>query len=87
MPANSYPGQSEPVHSVGSWSFVLARPTLDMDVAYRIARALHKAEPLIGQKLAQAKETTLANTIKAAPTPDMIHPGVLRYMIEHGLLR
>ncbi|SRR5579885_1280172 len=87
MPANSYPGQSEPVHSVGSWSFVLARSTLDMDVAYRIARALHKAEPLIGQKLAQAKETTLANTVKAAPNPGYIHPGVMRYLIENGLLR
>ena len=87
MPAGSYPGQDAAVPSVGSWSFVLARLDLDNDVAYRIAKALHESEKLLGQKLAQARETTLANTVKAAPTPDYIHPGVLRYMIENGLLR
>lgn len=87
MPANSYPGQSAPIPSVGSWSFVLARPTLDNDVAYRIARAVHQGEAMLGKKLAQARETTMANTVKAAPTPDYIHPGVLRYLIEIGALR
>jgi len=87
MPAGSYPGQDAAVPSVGSWSFVLARLDLDNDVAYRIAKALHESEKLLGQKLAQARETTLANTVKAAPTPDYIHPGVLRYLIENGLMR
>ena len=31
LPAGSYPGQNEAVNSVGSWSFVLARPTLEND--------------------------------------------------------
>jgi len=57
------------------------------DVAYRIARALHKGEAAIGAKLAQAKESTLANTLAAAPREDLIHPGVLRYMREAGILR
>jgi hypothetical protein len=87
MPAASYAGQKAAVHSVGSWSFVLSRPTLDNDVAYRIAKALHEGERLLGSKLAQARETTLGNTVKAAPTPDMIHPGVLRYLIEINALR
>jgi TRAP transporter TAXI family solute receptor len=87
MPANSYPGQNAPIPSVGSWSFVLARPTLDNDVAYRIARAVHQGEAMLGKKLAQARETTMANTATAAPTPDYIHPGVLRYLIEIGALR
>ena len=30
-------GQKEPVNSVGSWSYILARPTLPDDVAYRLA--------------------------------------------------
>ncbi len=55
MPAGSYPGQNAPVRSVGSWSFVLANPALDNETAYRIARALHKGEALLGSKLAQAK--------------------------------
>ena len=87
LPAGSYPGQDAPVAALGSWAFVLARPSLPDDVAYRIARALHKGESAIGAKLAQARESTLANTLAAAPRQDLIHPGVLRYMREAGILR
>ena len=66
---------------------MLARPTLDDDVAYRLARALHRGESDLGQKLAQARETTAANTAAAAPNPAMIHPGVAKYLREIGALR
>lgn len=82
IPAGSYPNQAEPIASVGSWSFVLARPTLDDEVAYRLARALHRAEGDLGRKLAQARETTAANTAAAAPSAAMIHPGVAKYLRE-----
>ena len=81
----SYPGQREPIHSLGSWSFILARPGLADDVAYRLARALHRAEAALAEKLPQARETTAANTAAAAPDRDLIHPGVLRYLAEIGL--
>ena len=85
MPASSYPGQNETIASVGSWSFILARPTLPDDVAYRIARALHRNEAALAARLPQARETTAANTLAAAPRRDLIHPGVLRYLRETGL--
>jgi TRAP transporter TAXI family solute receptor len=87
VPAGSYPGQSAEIRSVGSWSFILARPTLDDEVAYRLARALHRAEDALGRKLPQARETTAANTFAAAPSPDLIHPGVLRYLREIGIAK
>jgi TRAP transporter TAXI family solute receptor len=87
VPAGSFPGQSEPIVSVGSWSFVLARPTLADDLAYRLARAIHKGEAAIARRLAQGSETTAANTLAAAPSPDLIHPGALRYLKEIGLER
>ena len=87
MPAGSYPGQDGPVDSVGSWPFVLARASLPDDVAYRLARALHQSEAKFGARLEQARESTLANTLAAAPRQDLIHPGVLKYMREIGLLR
>jgi TRAP transporter TAXI family solute receptor len=86
VPAGSYPGQAEAIASVGSWSFVMARPTLPDDVAYRLARTLHRGEAALGRRLAQARETTAANTGAAAPRHDLIHPGVLRYLREIGLL-
>jgi len=87
VPDGSYPGQSFPISSVGSWSFVLARSTLSDDVAYRLARALHRGESALGTRLLQARETTSLNTIAAAPQIDLIHPGVLRYFNEIGLIR
>jgi uncharacterized protein len=85
IPAGSYPGQEAPIESVGSWSFILARPTLDSDVAYALARALHRGEGDFAKRLAQARETTAASTVAAAPRLDLIHPGVLRYLREIGL--
>lgn len=85
--AGTYPGQSEAIASVGSWSFVLARPSLDDDIAYRLARALHRGEAALGQRLAQARETTAANTAEAAPRRELIHPGVLRYLREAGIVK
>jgi TRAP transporter TAXI family solute receptor len=85
MPADSYPGQAVPIDSVGSWPFVLARASLPDDVAYRLARALHRAQSVFPARLEQARETTLANTLAAAPCIDLIHPGVRRYMREIGL--
>lgn len=85
MPAGSYPGQAGPIDSVGSWPFVLARASLPDDVAYRLARALHRAERVFPERLEQARESTLANTLAAAPAPDLIHPGVRQYMREIGL--
>ncbi len=87
MPAGSYPGQELSISSVGSWPFVLARASLPDDVAYRLARALHRGEAALGKRLEQARESTLANTLAAAPRRDLIHPGVLKYMEEIGLMR
>jgi len=83
----SYPGQDAAIASVGSWSFVLARPTLADDLAYRLARALHRGEAALAKRLPQARETTAANTAEAAPRQEPIHPGVLRYLREAGIVR
>jgi TRAP transporter TAXI family solute receptor len=87
VPAGSYPNQNASINSVGSWSFILARENLPDDVAYRLARTLHGAESALCKKLAQACETTAANTVAAAPNQELIHPGVLRYFREIGVAK
>jgi TRAP transporter TAXI family solute receptor len=87
LPARSYPGQDAPIHSVGSWSFVLARPGLPEEQAYLLARALHLAEGPLAARLDQAKESTAANIVAASPRPDLIHPGVQKYLREEKLLK
>jgi TRAP transporter TAXI family solute receptor len=87
LPAKSYPGQDAAIQSVGSWSYVFARPGLPDEQGYLLARALHWAEGPLGARLEQAKETTAANTVAAAPRVDLIHPGALKYFREAGLIR
>ncbi len=87
MPAGSYPGQDAAIESVGSWSFVFARPGLPEEQGYLLAGALHRAEGALAARLPQARETTAANTAAAAPRAELIHPGVLRYLREAGFAR
>ncbi len=42
LPAGAYPGQNAAIDSVGSWSFILARPDLPDDTGYCLAKALHQ---------------------------------------------
>ena len=81
--AGSFPGQDAAIPSVGSWSFVMARPGLDEAVAYRIAKALY-AQEKAGTPPAQLADTTAANTLATAPV-ERLHPGVARYFREAGL--
>src|SRR5262249_31455506 len=67
VPADAYPGIEAPLTSVGSWSFVMTRPTLPDDVAYRLARALHRGEAALAKRLPQAAETAARHKVDAAP--------------------
>jgi TRAP transporter TAXI family solute receptor len=87
LPAGSYPGQDAPLPSVGSWSYVFSRPGLGDEQAYLLARALHRAEAPLASRLDQARETTAANTVSAAPRRELIHPGALKYFREAGLVK
>src|SRR5689334_16683489 len=87
VPANSHPKQDAPIASLGSWSFVLTRDDLPDDVAYHLAKTLHGVEATFCKKLAQACETTASNTVAAAPRPEMIHPGAMKYFREIGMMK
>lgn len=87
VPAGSYRGQDSDLQSVGSWALVLARPTLSEQTAYQLSKALHANEQAFAARLAQARYSTAANTIAAAPRADLIHPGTQRLLRELGLQR
>ncbi|HKQ24291.1 MAG TPA: TAXI family TRAP transporter solute-binding subunit [Burkholderiales bacterium] len=84
--AGTYRGMDRAITTVGSWSLILARPGLPDGLAYRFARALHRAQPALSLRLGQARETTPANTLAATPRPAFLHPGVARYLKELGLI-
>ena len=85
VPAGMYRGQGEPLETVGSWSFVLARPGFPDSVGHRLAAALIKVERLHLESK-QLSETTARNTLAALPRPGALQPGVETYYREIGLL-
>ena len=87
VPAGAYPGQIEPIQAVGSWSYILARPALDDEATYRVAKALHRGHAELVKRVEQGAETLPENTYAAAPGPKYIHDGVRRYLSEIGVPR
>ena len=61
--------------------------TMHSHAAYRLAKALHRGHDALVKRLAQGRETTPQNTLAAAPSPEQIHPGVMRYLREIGVAR
>ena len=85
IPAGSYPGQAEPLKTVGSFSFLLARADLPEELVYRLSKAIHKGQPELAKRLTQGRDTLPENTWNAAGDPNRIHPGARRYLAELGL--
>ena len=82
--AGSFPGQDAAIPSVGSWSFVMARPGLDEAVAYRLAKALHELDKA-GQPAAATRSTPRRRTRWRRAPRERLHPGVARYFREADL--
>jgi TRAP transporter TAXI family solute receptor len=87
IPAGRYPGQSDPLVTVGSWSYVLARADLDDSVGYSLAAALHKAERFSSLFHGQLAQSTVQNTLAALPRPGALQGGVERYYREIGAIK
>ncbi|MHB2209869.1 TAXI family TRAP transporter solute-binding subunit [Methylobacterium sp. CM6257] len=76
VPAGSFPGQDSPIETVGSWSFVLARPGLASETAYRLVRALTRTD------LGAAQPKNLVEIVPAA----WINSATARVLNEAGML-
>ncbi|SKA11320.1 hypothetical protein SAMN02745126_03609 [Enhydrobacter aerosaccus] len=85
VPARLYPGQYDPIETVGSWSFILARPDLSDATGYRLAFAFHRAENA-GLRTKQLLYTTVKNTLAATPSLGLLQSGVARYFRRCGAL-
>jgi TRAP transporter TAXI family solute receptor len=85
VPAGTYKGQDQDIHSLGLWSLILVRPDLDEDTVYRLARAIDKGHDALVKRLAQGRYTQSANTVKHVPL-NRVHPGAIRYYREIGLI-
>lgn len=86
VPAGTYNGQNIRIESVGLWSLILVRPDLSEETVYRLARAIHQGETVLAGRLKQGRYTRASNTVEQVPST-RLHPGVIRYLKESGLMR
>jgi hypothetical protein len=87
VPGGMYRGQYVPLTTIGTWSFILARPGLSDATGRRLAAVLHKAERSGASNNNLLTQTTVKNTLLAVPDVDTLQPGVAQYYREAGLLK
>jgi len=86
MPPNTYADQPHPVRTLADYTITLVRKDLPVDQVYRMTKAvmenlerLHQAHPVIKYL---TKETALSAFKK-----EDVHPGVIKYFREVGVIK
>lgn len=82
LPADSYPGQSEPVNTVGTPNVILVAAEMDEELAHDFLAALYEHIDEIIAIHPSAQDTTPEFALDATPIP--LHPGAVRYFEEAG---
>lgn len=81
VPAGTFPGQAEPIDTVGSWSLILARPDLPPETAERLVRAMVRAGEALGRATGQGGGSDPRNLAEAVP-PAWLNPGTARALAD-----
>jgi TRAP transporter TAXI family solute receptor len=83
IPADTYPGQSQPVMTVAQPNFLAVRDDIPDDDVYQITKAIYENLPFLNNIHAATKAMALDKAIAGLPVP--LHPGALRYFEEQGM--
>lgn len=83
IPAGSFKGQDEAIATVGSWSFILARPGLPDAVVFRLVEAIDRGRDALAQRYRQGRESDPRNLPSAVPSA-WLHPGTAAYLKRIG---
>jgi TRAP transporter TAXI family solute receptor len=82
LPANSYPGQTEPVNTLGTPNVIMVAAEMDEELAYDFLDTLYGHIDEIIAIHPSANDTTPEFALDATPIP--LHPGAVRYYEEAG---
>ncbi len=82
MPAGTYPGQDEPVQTIGTPNVLVVSEEMDEELAYNIVKNLFENVGELRAIHPAANNTTVEFSLGATPIP--LHPGALRYYQETG---
>ncbi|MDH3659931.1 MAG: TAXI family TRAP transporter solute-binding subunit, partial [Alphaproteobacteria bacterium] len=80
IPANTYPGQTEPLETIAQPNFLAVRADVDEEVVYAITKAVFENLPFLTRLHAPFQFLTPESAVAGLPVP--LHPGALRYYQE-----
>ncbi len=83
VPPATFPGQTEAIETVGSWSFVLGKPGLDPAAVARLVVAIDKAKPALARRLPHERPSDPRDLAAAVPA-EWLHPATASYLRQVG---
>jgi len=83
VPANSYPGQDQPVETALVWNLLICNIDMKENVAYDIVKTLFDKRPELIAVHKMASNLQFENQTDGSPIP--FHPGALKFFKEKGI--
>jgi TRAP transporter TAXI family solute receptor len=83
VPPASFRGQDAAIETVGSWSFILARPGLDGIGVTRLVRAIDRGRDILARSYPQGRESDPRNLVATVPAA-WLHPATAAYLRAVG---
>lgn len=80
---DTYPNQSEPIHTIAQPNILAVRADVPEDHVYRIVKTMYGNLPFLNNIHPATKAMALEKAIAGLPMP--LHPGAARYFQEQGL--
>ncbi|MCR5626202.1 MAG: TAXI family TRAP transporter solute-binding subunit [Lachnospiraceae bacterium] len=83
IPADTYPGQSEPVETITVKATLIVSDKLDEETVYNMTAAIFDHKDEIGVENAKGQELNIEKAVEGMAAP--FHKGAARYYAEHGI--
>jgi len=83
IPANTYPGQTEPIRTAAQPNFLAVRADIDEDVVYHVTRVIFENLSFLYSVHKATQVMTLETAVEGLPVK--LHPGAVRFYREQGI--
>lgn len=83
IPANTYPGQSEPIQTVAQPNLLIVGDHVPEDVVYEVVKTIYENKDFLGSVHGSLKALAIETALKGITVP--LHPGAVRYYKEVGV--
>ena len=83
IPANTYPGQDEPINTITIKATMVVDADLDEETVYQLTKSVFDHAEDIAKENAKGEELSIENATSGLTVP--FHAGAARYFAEHGV--